>query len=489
MADTTQRLEQNDSIRSRIAESKSLIRTELTAYSQAVKSLKDAAKKKADAERRYDRRQNDKNAAAAAEATSSYNILYENAAKSLFRLEKLISSTESDWEQLIWQIGILDARSAPREMGEFERYKRTVYSEKKRTDDQLADSGITITPFDDAEPVTVSAEVNEEAVDDSLDSGVAEAAQAEPLFSAEPAVSSVQSSLPPAQARPSVGTEAVRIDISSHVERVVGIAMDKLSAALEKRIDSYFATYVPNIPNALGNAAGGTMGTETAALAEKIADDERALLDKLVGIVEVLKKLNTDMAAISAAYALIDAKNKEIIELQKESNDMQRHTLREQQGVQVNQRVVNTDQLKITEAQVSMISMQKKAAEDQARALSSQTSIAQSQRAVLDTQASIEEAMQAVIAEQRRIIEAQQAIIAENARQLEASGAVAASQTEVLASQKELMSSQRQNARDQRSVADKQRETADLQTALTADVKDILKDARAVKVKKTPKSE
>ena len=473
MADTTQSLEQNDSIRSRIAETKSLIRAELTAYSQAVKSLKDAAKKKIDAERRYDRRQNDKNAAAAAEAASSYGIIYEKVAESLSRLEKLLASVESDWEQLVWQIGILDARSAPRELSEFERYKRTVYSEKKRTDDQLAEAGITLTVSDDKALVTISVGASANAADDTASQNTA-AAEEEPATELESTEATVQSSTVPTQARAAVGTEPVRIDISSHVERVVGIAMDKLAGALEKRIDSYFATYVPNIPEGLGGAVGGTMGTQTAALAEKIADDERALLDKLVGIVEVLKKLNTDMAAISAAYALVDAKNKEIIELQKESNDMQRHTLREQQGVQVNQRVVNTDQLKITEAQVSMISMQKKAAEDQARALSSQTSIAQSQRAVLETQASIEEAMQAVIAEQKKIIEAQQAIIAENARQIEASGAVAASQTEVLTSQKELMASQRQIARDQRSVADKQRETADLQTAVTADVKDIL---------------
>ena len=487
MADTTQSLEQNDSIRSRIAETKSLIRAELTAYSQAVKSLKDAAKKKIDAERRYDRRQNDKNAAAAAEAASSYGIIYEKAAESLSRLEKLLASVESDWEQLIWQIGILDARSAPRELSEFERYKRTVYSEKKRTDDQLAEAGITLTVSDDKALVTISVGASANAADDTAQNTAA--AEEEPATEPESTAATVQSSTVPTQARAAVGTEPVRIDISSHVERVVGIAMDKLAGALEKRIDSYFATYVPNIPEGLGGAAGGTMGTQTAALAEKIADDERVLLDKLVGIVEVLKKLNTDMAAISAAYALVDAKNKEIIELQKESNDMQRHTLREQQGVQVNQRVVNTDQLKITEAQVSMISMQKKAAEDQARALSSQTSIAQSQRAVLETQASIEEAMQAVIAEQKKIIEAQQAIIAENARQIEASGTVAASQAEVLTSQKELMASQRQIARDQRTVADKQRETADLQTAVTADVKDILKDARSVKVKKTPKAE
>ncbi len=470
----TGRLEQNDVLRQRIADRKAQIRTELASYAQAAKNLKDGARKKLDAERRYERRQTDKNAASAEEAASSYDDLYKLTAESLSRLNSQMDGLFADWDQLIWQISILDAKAAPRESGELDRYKRTTLGEKKRTDDLLAEAGITVTlaaakPKDT--PTAVGSTSSTPAASDPASEAAPRAAASDTYVEAE--VRTVKTSDP------------IRIDISSHVERAIGIAMDKLAVSLDKRIEAYFASYVPNIPVTGGAAAG----SEIVALTGKVADDEKALLEKLTGIVEILKKLNTDMASISAAYNLMDAKNREIIELQKESNDMQRHTLREQQGVQVNQRVVNTDQLKITEAQVAMISAQKKAAEEQARLLSRQTTVSETQRAVLDTQASLEEAMKAVIAEQKKIIAEQQQIIAENERQLAQAASVAASQAEVAASQKELSSTQRQIARDQRAVADKQRETVDVQRTLTDDVRDVLKDARGTKVKKPVKPE
>lgn len=477
-----ERLEQNDELKARIGKIKPLIRTELGVFAQSVRTLKDADRKKTDAEKRCERRTNDKNAAALDAAKKTYDEAFAKASDSLTRLDQLIFDVERDWGQLVWQIGILDSKAAPRENGDFDKYMKGVYAEKKKTDDALKESGITLdakapTCAESSDSVAEAAPSdNTEAVEDKADANEELSAPATVTEEVKPEASQ--------KAEAARASEPLRIDISAHVERVVGIAMDKLAGALERRIESYFATYVPNVPEGALSAGGAALGDETVALAGKIADDEKALLEKLVGIVDILKQLNTDMATVSAAYSLIEAKNREIIELQKENTDMQRHTLREQQGVQVNQRVVNTDQLKITEAQVALMATQKKSAEEQASLISAETAMLESQRAVLETQASLEEAMKAVIAEQKRIIVEQQKIIAENAKQLESGRAITQTQQEVLDSQRELGAQQRQIAKDQRATADKQKETLDVQKNITDSVREVLKDARAVKVKK-----
>ena len=478
-----ERLEQNDELKARIAKTKPLIRAELGVYAQLVRALKDADRKKTDAEKRCERRTNDKNAASLGAAVKIYDEAFAKASASATKLVQLISDVERDWGQLVWQIGILDSKAAPRENGDLEKYMRGVYAEKKKTDDLLQESGITL---DVKEPTAPQPEGDAAAsaalVDEAPEAATVNTA-AEPVCDAAAEPEAVKTEEAP-KTEVARSSEPLKIDISSHVERVVGIAMDKLAGALEKRIESYFATYVPQIPEGAVSAGGAALDAETVSLASKIADDEKALLEKLVGIVEVLKQLNTDMTAVSAAYSLIEAKNREIIEMQKENTDMQRHTLREQQGVQVNQRVVNTDQLKITEAQVAFMATQKKSADEQASLISAQNAMLESQRAVLETQASLEEAMKAVIAEQKRIIVEQQKIIAENTKQLEAGRAITQTQLEVLDSQRELGAQQRQIAKDQRATADKQKETLDVQKGITDTVRDVLKDARAVKVKK-----
>ena len=508
----------NDVLRERIKNAKALIKSEISTYSTLAKNLKDAAKKKSDADRKYEKKQNEKNSAALGEATAAYDGAYAKASESLGKLLDYISALESDWQQLIMQIEILDPKSAPREKNDFEKYKKDMYNDKAKVDDSLAEAKIALVAKNSADDpnAVVAADVSEETVADvtASDDAVVEAAEAAddvtesvsdtaaditetvdddvseaPVTAEEqvPATEAVAAEAPAvSNARPARNIAPVSIDISSHVERVVSIAMDKLAGALEKRIDTYFASYVPNIPEGFGATGVGGIGAETASLQEKIAEDEKALLEKLVSIVEVLKKLNTDMATITATYASLDAKNKEVIELQRQSNDMQRHTLREQQGVQVNQRVINADQLKIAEDQVALTSVQKKAADEQARITSAQNALAESQKAIVETQASLEDAMKAIIQEQKRIITAQQGIVAENAKQVDAHKSIMAYQTEVSDAQKEILASQKQIAKDQKTTGERQKETSDLQKTVIEDVKEILKDQKSTKVKKTP---
>ena len=67
-------LEQFDDIKGRINTMKAdNIKTELAKYSQCVKALKDAAAKKQDAERKFEKKQTEKNNDAVNEATKNYD--------------------------------------------------------------------------------------------------------------------------------------------------------------------------------------------------------------------------------------------------------------------------------------------------------------------------------------------------------------------------------------------------------------------------------
>ena len=219
----------------------------------------------------------------------------------------------------------------------------------------------------------------------------------------------------------------------------------------------------------------GEISAECEALAAKIADDERYLLDKLIAMLEEIKTLGNDMAGVAAAFTEIESRFREIAEQQRVTNDMQRHTLREQQGIQVSQRVINKDQLTVAEEQLGITDAQKKAIDEQARVAAAQTAVAESQGAVAGTQTSIEEAMRAVIAEQKRIIAAQQQIVNENARLAEAHRRIADQQSEISEEQKGLLASQRGVLKDQKSAAERQRETAEAQRTVMEEVREIMK--------------
>ena len=69
----------NDVLRERIKNAKALIKSEISTYSTLAKNLKDAAKKKSDADRKYEKKQNEKNSAALGEATAAYDGAYAKA--------------------------------------------------------------------------------------------------------------------------------------------------------------------------------------------------------------------------------------------------------------------------------------------------------------------------------------------------------------------------------------------------------------------------
>ena len=516
-------LEPNDTIKSRITEARATLKETLAKYAELAKELKAAQKQRVAAGQKFDKKSNSKNEYAYEEAENVYNKAYSSVTATLVVLAKITEEIDKDWSKLIAQVAIINAKLEPKEQAEYDKYKKAYDADKAKIDKVAAEGKYDFTaPLpvaeEEEEPVEVErvepipaepeveepvAEEEEEPVAEKEDETVyaapaaAPAPQVVPQYIPQyvpqyiyPQYMPMPQYMPQYQApveAPKSNIAPISIDISAHVEKVVGQAMDKLAESLEKRIAEFFETYIPNVPEGFGaNGAVATASSETADLQNKIADDEKFILDKLVAVVEVLKKLNTDMATVTSSYADMDAKAQEVVELQKQTNDMMRHTLREQQGIQVNQRVVNTDQLALTEGQVSINDAQKAALEDHKRISIAQEAIADSQRAIIDTQNSIEEAMKAVMEEQKQIIASQQEIVMENAKQVDSGVDLAQKQAIVADAQREILNAQKQIIREQKNAGERQAETNELQKALLEETREMLKNQKAMTKKRKP---
>ena len=471
-------LEPNDQITKRIEDAKAAVKQMLVTYSDAVKKLRDALKVKLDREAKAQKKQNENTAKALAAATEKYDECYEAASLINRELAAAVSALSADYEKLIGQIEILDPKAVAKKEKEYSAYIAEYEAQKQKIDDIVGAAGVT---FECVEEEPVEASEEEEVAEEEAPAEEAPVEE-EPAAEEAPAEEAPKEEIAAPAYRGGVNLAPVNIDISSTVEKAVKQAMDKFTASLEYRIDEYFESYVPNVP-ALGVASGSGISSEGVELQAKVAEDEEALIDKLVGLVETLKNLNNAMATVTATYAQLDARFKEAVDLQRQTNDMMRHTMREQQGVQVNQRVISKDQLSITEEQTALIDAQKAALEAQKQVSAAQMDLAETQKSIVETHNSIEDAMKAVMQEQKRMISAQQSIIAENEKSAKNQEAIAQKQTEITEAQKELLTSQKQVLKEQKATNDRQKEAVETQKTVNAEVKEVLKEQKSVAAK------
>lgn len=487
MADVANKLNELEScaaIEKRITVARAELDLAITRYNAGAKELKTASEAKAKCSSKYAVKPNAKNTLSLESATATYDAAYSNVAETYTFISNTLASLNEDGDKLVSEIALLKgSRAARKEEKKIAAAMNLIVAKKAKGDTILAQAGIKLEAAKNAK------------------TELAKEATPAPLFSAQEAQSVQYASVaaapiyfdPYAQVRPSVNIAPVNIDISTAVERAVNQAISKLSSALDKRMEEFLAAY--NLTSVQYDQAAAVSSSDngaflaTSELEEKIADNEKELLDKLSLLLETVNGLSASIATVTDGYAKLDAKIKEGIELQRQTNDMQRHTQREQQGVQVNQRVINKDQLSICEEQAAIADAQNGIAEDQKRLASAQSAIAENQRAIVETQNSLNEAMDIVMQEQKKLISAQQAIVLENEKQLDAQRLISDKQVEVSDIQKQILASQKGVIKDQRSVAERQSETEQLQKDAIESVKDILKEQKSISAKLSKKSE
>lgn len=480
-------------------------------YKASIKSLKCEYKEYASAKRRADAKGNSKSIAKAEAAEKRYEAAAMDFERRKARVEtycEKVKALYSEWAEMLAMTSHKASEKKIRDMEKFsEDYLRKLAKiEKPLADIELPQKENDI--FENLDPIEVPEEkpaVSEQAP--------AQANPASPSAAQMPGYMANPYSQPnpyadpygyypqpdpyaggyiprPAYAampepeiqRQSVRVEPVSVDISDKVEKAVDFAMKKLSSTLEKRIESYIANLnipAPTIPAPIYQAPSGGVSSQSGELAGKVAEEEGVIIEKLSALLMGLRNITEEYVKLNAAYHEMANKQKDISELQKQTNDMQRLTAREAQGVQVNQKVINTDQVAVAQEQALIYETQKTMTEKQKLLSESQTNMQESQQAVVDTQAALEEAMKVVMDTQRDIITKQQAIISGNNKNIEAQKEIIELQTETSNMQKEVGAVQRQILREQKSIGEKQKEAVDMQKEITECVRDVIKEQKS----------
>ena len=182
--------------------------------------------------------------------------------------------------------------------------------------------------------------------------------------------------------QPNVNVAPVSIDISPIVENAVKSAVAKLSVALEAKIDAFISGFdmsaLKNVsPSAPATQAGGASDA-IVNMASRVSEEESAVLNKLVSILEGLKIAAESLTALTDSCGELVEKQRVANDATRRVNDMQRALSRELQGVQASQKVISDDQMAVSKGQNLVLEHQK-------TVLERQNAISESQMAMNDT--------------------------------------------------------------------------------------------------------
>ena len=247
----------------------------------------------------------------------------------------------------------------------------------------------------------------------------------------------------------SVNVAPVTIDVTPIVEKAISSAIDKLSEGLNRKLDAYINNLsIPavQIPTVAVAAANDNAKSELAAgVLENVIAEECGVVEKMKSLCESISALIVELGALSAECKTIADKQKELGELQKQINDIQRHNVREQQGVQVNQRLVSEEQIELIAAQTLIAESQKELAERQ-------NSVAEAQKAAQAAEGQITDAIAAVTDTNAKILEKHQQLAASAEKQNAVLGELSERSRELLAEQRTVLSASKKLIKEQQQL-------------------------------------
>ncbi len=257
----------------------------------------------------------------------------------------------------------------------------------------------------------------------------------------------------PRAAVTSVNVAPINIDVTPIVERAISAAIDQLSTTLDKKIADYVASLsLPAPTNASVSATPSSAPNGAAALGElevAILEDERALYEQLKSLYEGLGAIVDGAVEVVATYKTLTAKLREVADMQKQVNELQRVTMRDQQGIQASQKVINNDQLELNASQRLLSEQQAKVSETVRSLAEAQDAALQLETNMLEKQTGINTAIEAIVAKQDSITATAQKLA------LTQDGIVA-KQTAIAEAQKETQEAQRKLQREQKSISQRQ---------------------------------
>ncbi len=357
--------------------------------------------------------------------------------------EKLLASLDllhSEYEKLVDAYRSRgNVKAIDRTYKIYDKYRDSVLSAIDKVDRRVPDAPTFDEPvFDD--PI----------YDDPVDTPVTEAAVEAPA-TAERSTPPVR----PAEVSSTVTTVTVApvtIDVTPIVERAIDSFIERLSAGLTRRIDEY--TRDLTLPTVGASAAAvpaqhpSAPDGEVIELSSELLSEEEHIVEKLRGMCVSISALLEELTALSSSYHDASVKCRELAELQRTVNDMQRHTAREQKGVQVNQKLVADEQAEIIAAETLVLESQRELAERQ-------SAVAARQSEVTALGAENAEAAENNLARERELSERQAELAALGRKLADATEQANLRQNELYLEQKEAISRTKKLIREQRQLAEK----------------------------------
>lgn len=257
----------------------------------------------------------------------------------------------------------------------------------------------------------------------------------------------------PRAAVTSVNVAPINIDVTPIVERAISAAIDQLSTTLDKKIADYVAgislpaptpTAVPALPTSAPSGAAALGELESAIL-----EDERALYEQLKSMYEGLGTMVDGVVEVAATYKTLTAKLREVADMQKQVNELQRVTMRDQQGIQANQKVINNDQLELNASQRLLSEQQAKVSETVRSLAEAQDAALALETNMIEKQTGINTAIEAIVAKQDSITATAQKLAVTQ-------DGIVVKQTAIAEAQKETQEAQRKLQREQKSISQRQ---------------------------------
>ncbi len=238
--------------------------------------------------------------------------------------------------------------------------------------------------------------------------------------------------------------------ISIDVNRAVESAVDSFVSLFEERVGKYLSDKIINEEK----ATPAPDPNEVAAI-EKIAEDESFALDKLVSILEGMKKLMTGIGELNEAYLVLEEKQKAALESAKTLSDMQRNLARELQGIQATQKVISVDQMATGEEQAVIFEQQKTTLAAQTELSERQTKLTGDQLEIVKTHQSLDGEIAAINELLSDISQKEEEMLRSGTKTLELQKTLSEKQTDLTELQREALLAQKKLARSQRALNEK----------------------------------
>ncbi len=413
------------------------MKDELREYKRLSRVVNDAYSAYDKARDLVSRRPGTKNEKRLSRAEESYRFARSEFERARVRINNILASVEREYSKLMDTYRARgNMKAAERAHIEHEEYRESVLSALDKSD--------TLKPAPQPKEETPALDAPE------LD------AQKMPARDTESPVTQTPPQKPAAVTSTvtSVTVAPVTIDITPIVERAIDSFIERLDIGLARRLEEYTgALELPRVSENTVNivpvpATTAPDGGAVTELGAELLEEEEHIAEKLRTMCSSISTLLDELTSLSSAYHDISLKCRELAEIQRTLNDMQRHTAREMKGVQVNQKLVADEQAELIAAETLVV-------ESQRELIERERAVADMQKELTALAAENADAVRAAIERERELTELNGQLVLQSKKLHDAADQALSRQSELYLEQKEALSRTKKLAREQKQLGER----------------------------------